>query len=156
MNNDEFVTRIEKLRDRLYRTALLYLGSEALALDVVDEAVYKGLCGYWKLRNVEFFDTWMTRILINECHNEQRRQRRFKPLDELPETAVEEFDSLPLKEAIRKLPKELKDVVILRYFSGYTLVETADALKLPQGTVATRQRKALKLLKLELEGEVSL
>ena len=156
MNNEEFATRIEKLRGRLYRTALLYLGSEALALDVVDEAVYKGLCGLWRLRNAEFFDTWMTRILINECHNEQRRQSRFKPIDELPETAVEEFDSLPLKEAIRKLPKELKDVVILRYFSGYTLVETAEALKLPQGTVATRQRKALKLLKLELEGEVSL
>ncbi len=156
MNNEEFATRIEKFRGRLYKTALLYLGSEAMALDVVDEAVYKGLCGLWRLRNVEFFDTWMTRILINECHNEQRRQSRFKPLDELPETAVEEFDSLPLKEAIRKLPKELKDVVILRYFSGYTLVETAAALKLPQGTVATRQRKALKLLKLELEGEVSL
>ena len=78
------------------------------------------------------------------------------PLDELPETAVEEFDSLPLKEAIKRLPKELKDVVILRYFSGYTLVETAAALSLPQGTVATRQRKALKLLKLDLEGEVFL
>lgn len=156
MNNEEFATRIEKLRTKLYKTALLYLGSEALALDVVDEAIYKGLCGHWKLRNLEFFDTWMTRILINECHNEQRRQRRFMPLDELPETAVEEFDSLPLKEAIKRLPKELKDVVILRYFSGYTLVETAATLGLPQGTVATRQRKALKLLKLDLEGEGSL
>lgn len=156
MNNEEFATRIEKLRTKLYKTALLYLGSEALALDVVDEAIYKGLCGHWRLRNLEFFDTWMTRILINECHNEQRRQRRFMPLDELPETAVEEFDSLPLKEAIKRLPKELKDVVILRYFSGYTLVETAATLGLPQGTVATRQRKALNLLKLDLEGEVSL
>ena len=154
MNNEELGKRIENVRLRLYKTALLYLGSEAFALDAVDEAVYKALCSYKKLRQPEYFDTWITRILINECYNELRRQKRFRPLDELPEGATEEFDTLPLKEAIRKLPRELKEVVILRYFAGYTLIETAETLQIPQGTVATRQRKALKLLKLELSEEV--
>lgn len=154
MNHDEFGKRIENIRLKLYKTAFLYLGSEALALDAVDETVYKALCSYKKLREPQYFDTWITRILINECHNELRRQKRFQPLDELPETATEEFDSMPLKEAIRRLPKELKEIVILRYFSGYTLSETAEALQIPQGTAATRQRKALKLLKLELSEEV--
>ena len=154
MNNEEFACRVEGIRGKLYKTALVYLGNEVLALDAVDEAVYKALCSYKRLRQPEYFDTWMTRILINECHNELRRQKRFRPLEELPETAVEEFDSLPLKEAVRRLPKELKDVVILRYFTGYTLVETAMALGIPQGTAATRQRKALSLLRLELEEEV--
>ena len=155
MTNEEFAMRIENIRGRLYRTALLYLGNETQALDALDEAVYKALCGHRKLRQPEFFDTWITRILINECHNEQRRQKRFQQMDELPETAVEVFDTLPLREAVRRLPKELKDVVILRFFSGYTVVETAEALKIPQGTVATRQKKALNLLKLELGEEVS-
>ncbi len=155
MNNEEFAIRIEGIRSKLYKTAYLYLENESLALDAVDEAVYKGLCGCKKLRQPEFFDTWMTRILINECYNELRRLKRFQLLEELPETAVEEFDALPLKEAIGKLPKELKDIVILRYFAGYTLAETADALQIPQGTAATRQRKALQLLRLELEEEVS-
>lgn len=155
MNNEEYATRIEGIRGKLYKTAFLYLGNETLALDVVDEAVYKGLCSYKKLRQPEYFDTWMTRILINECYNELRRQKRFQPVEELPETAVEEFDALPLKEAIGRLTKELKDVVILRYFAGYTLAETAAALQIPQGTAATRQRKALQLLRLELEEEVS-
>lgn len=155
MNNDEFAKRIEEIRERLYKTAYLYLGNQTLAIDVVDEAVYKGLCSHRKLRHPEYFTTWMTRILINECHNEQRRQKRLRPLEELPETATETFDSLPLKEALQRLPKDLKDVVILRYFTGYTLAETADALNIPQGTAATRQRKALQLLKLELEEEVS-
>lgn len=155
MNNEEYAKRVEEIRGRLYKTAFLYLGSEALALDVVDEAVYKGLCNHRKLRQPEYFTTWMTRILINECHNEQRRQKRFQPLEELPETASEEYDALPLKEALRCLPKELKDVIILRYFTGYTLAETADALKIPRGTAATRQRRALQLLKLEFEEEVS-
>lgn len=155
VNHEEYAKRIEEIRGRLYKTALLYLGSEALALDAVDEAVYKGLCNHWKLRQPEFFTTWMTRILINECHNEMRRQKRFQPLENIPEEATEEYDALPLKEAIHKLPKELKEVVILRYFTGYTLAETAKMLNIPQGTAATRQRKALQLLKLELEEEVS-
>ena len=155
MNNEEFAIRVESVRSKLYKTALIYLGSETLAMDAVDEAVYKALCGKWRLCQPEFFDTWITRILINECYNELRRQRRYQTIEELPETAVETFDSLPLKEAIRKLPKELKDVIILRFFGGYTVAETAQALHIPPGTVATRQRKALQLLRLELEEEVS-
>ena len=155
MTNEEFAKRVESVRTKLYKTALTYLGSETLAMDAVDEAVYKALCGKWKLRQAEFFDTWITQILINECHNELRRQNRFHPLDELPETAAKEFDSLPLKEALRRLPKDLKDVIILRFFGGYTVAETARTLHIPAGTVATRQRKALQLLRLELEEEVS-
>ena len=79
MNNEEFAAQVESVRTRLYRTALVYLGSEALALDAVDETVYKALCGHWKLRQPEFFNTWITRILINECHNELRRQRTDLP-----------------------------------------------------------------------------
>uniref|UniRef100_UPI0040565FDE sigma-70 family RNA polymerase sigma factor n=1 Tax=Acetatifactor sp. TaxID=1872090 RepID=UPI0040565FDE len=111
----------------------------------MDEAVYKGLRSHRKLRHPEYFNTWITRILINECHNEQRRQTRFCPLEELSETANESFDAFPLKEALKRLPKDLKDVVILRYFTGYTLAETAEALNIPAGTAATRQRKALAL-----------
>ena len=155
MNNEEYAKRIEEIRGRLYKTAFLYLGSESQALDAVDEAVYKGLCNHKKLRQPEYFVTWMTRILINECHNEQRRQHRLRPLEEVQELLTEDYDSLPLKDAIKRLPKELKEVIILRYFTGYTLAETADALKIPQGTAATRQRKALQLLKLEFEEEVS-
>lgn len=153
MQKEEFTYRVEAMRGQLYKTAMLYLGSHAQAVDVMDEAIYKGLCGYKKLRKPEFFATWMTRILINECNNELRRRKRVCPMEELPETAVEEFDSLPLKEAIGKLPKELKEVVVLRYFSGFTLAETADLLKIPRGTAASRQRKALQILRLEMEEE---
>ena len=155
MTKDEFALRIETIRKRLYKTALLYLGNETQALDVVDETVYKALCGYRKLREAELFDTWITRILINECYNELRRQKRVQYVDIIPETAVEKYDALPLKDAILHLPKELKDIIVLRYIMGLTLVETAETLKIPQGTAATRQRKALKLLKLEWGEEAS-
>ena len=97
----------------------------------------------------------MTRILINECKKELKRLSRIKCQESLvtKQSQDYDYDQLPLKEAIRSLPTQLKDVVILRYFSGYTLAEAAKALNIPQGTVVTRQRKALKLLKLELGEE---
>lgn len=153
MDVEAFTARTQCLKARLYRTAFLYLGSESAALDAVDETIYRGLKSLKKLRQPEYFETWMTRILINECKKELRRRKRELLVDTLPETAVEEFNALPLKDAILRLPQELKDVIILRYFSGFTLAETAQSLDIPQGTAATRQRRALGLLKLELTEE---
>lgn len=153
MEYKEFAAQIEQIKVRLYRIAVLYLASEALAAEAVDEAVYRGLKGLKGLRQPEYFQTWMTRILINECKKELRRRKREQPLENLPETMEDGFDSLPLREAVGKLPQELKEVIILRYFSSLTLTETAQTLRIPQGTVVTRQRRGLKLLKLELEEE---
>lgn len=157
MDKEEFAARTEAVRQRLYRTAYLYLGSEADALEAVDEAVYQALRTLKKLREPEHFETWLTRILLNECHRELRRRKRVAGEDALPDTAgPDAYDALPLKEAVRRLPEELRAVVILRFFTGYTQSETAAALDIPQGTVATRQRRALALLRLELGEEESL
>ena len=107
-----------------------------------------------KLREPDFFETWLTRIVLNECHRELRRRRRLAGEESLPESAgPDAYDALPLKEAIRRLPEELRAVIILRFFAGYTQAETAAALDIPQGTAATRQRRALELLRLELGEE---
>ena len=118
--------------------------------------MYQALRGLRQLRRPEFFETWLTRILLNECHRELRRRKRFSGEEALPETAGPDvYDALPLREAVRRLPEELRTVVILRYFTGLTLQETAESLELPVGTVSTRQRKALQLLRLELGEEES-
>lgn len=74
-------------KERLYRTALIYLGGEAAALDAVDEAVYRGLLACGRLRRPEFFSTWLTRILLNACADELRRRRREIAFAQPPETA---------------------------------------------------------------------
>ena len=153
MNMHEYAERVEGIREKLYRTAVLCLGSASDAEEALDEAVYRGLKACKRLREPAFFDTWMTRILLNVCYDEHRRRRREQSFEELPETSAEAFDALPLKEAIRRLPRDLQDLVILRYFSGYTVRETAEILEIPQGTAATRERRALSLLRLELGEE---
>ena len=154
MDKEEFAARTEAVRQRLYRTAYLYLGSEADALEAVDEAVYQALRALKKLREPEHFETWLTRIMLNECHRELRRRKRVAGEDALPDTAgPDAYDALPLKEAVRRLPEELRAVIILRFFAGYTQAETAQALDIPQGTAATRQRRALALLRLKIGEE---
>ena len=156
MDQETFAARMQALRGRLYRTAYLYLGSEADALEAVDEAVYQALRALKKLRQPEFFDTWLTRILLNECHKELRRRKRFSGEETFPDTAgPDAYDGLPLKDAVRRLPDDLRSVIILRFFAGLSQAETAAALEVPQGTVATRQRRALQLLRLELGEEES-
>ena len=145
MDREEFALRVSARRNQLYRTAYLYLGREADALEAVDEAVYQALRHLRQLREEQYFETWLTRILLNECHRELRRRKRLAGPDA--------YDGLPLREAVSRLPEELRQVVILRFFADRTLAETAECLGLPVGTVSTRQRKALQLLRLELGEE---
>ncbi|MDY3369646.1 sigma-70 family RNA polymerase sigma factor [Zhenhengia yiwuensis] len=151
MDKKEFTLRVEAIKKQLYKIAYLYLGNEASALEAVDEAVYRGFKARKQLRQPEYLTTWLTRILINECKKELKRLSKmvWKDTWELEGEAYD-YDALPLQEAIEKLPAQLKEVVILRYFSGYTLSETAQSLEIPQGTLVTRQRRALQLLRLEL------
>ena len=154
MTEAAFAARAEGRKACLYRTALLYLGSEALALEAVDEAVYKGFRACGTLREEQYCDTWLTRILLNECSREKKRQDREQAVDQLPEQAWEDPDHLPLRAAVQALPEQLRAVILLRYFFDCTLRETAELLRMPRSTVHTREKKALKLLKLELSEEV--
>ncbi|MBR6413476.1 MAG: sigma-70 family RNA polymerase sigma factor [Oscillospiraceae bacterium] len=153
MEMQEYARRVEDIQNKLFQTAVLWLGDPSAAEEALDEAVYRGLKGCKRLREPQFFNTWMTRILMNVCNDEQKRRKREQSWEVLPETAVEAFDALPLREAIRRLPKELKALVILRYFSGFSLREASELLEIPQGTAATRERRALRLLRLELKEE---
>ena len=126
MTEQEFALRAQDQRGRLYRTAFLYLGGEHAAVDAVDEAVY------------------------NVCKDELRRRRRECRVCVPPEPEAEHMDALSLREAVRALPEELRSVIVLRYFTGLTLEETAAALEIPRGTVSSRQRRALELLRLDL------
>ena len=154
MTEQEFALRAQDQRGRLYRTAFLYLGGEHAAVDAVDEAVFRGWRACGRLRHPEYFTTWLTRILINECSREKKRQDREQAVDQLPEQAREDPDHLPLRAAVQALPEQLRAVILLRYFFDCTLRETAELLRVPRSTVHAREKKALKLLRLELSEEV--
>ena len=52
------------IRDR-YKMAFLYMRNQEDALDLVGSVVLKGYQNIHRLKNPEWFKTWLTRILIN-------------------------------------------------------------------------------------------
>ncbi len=151
LNEEQFFKRVDGIKERLYKIAYAYLGDKDKATDAVDESVFKGYVKRKQLREETYFETWLTRILINVCNQSLRHIKRELPYEELPEDSQQEYDSLPLKLAIQTLPEELRRLITLRYFGGFTIAEASQILKIPQGTAATRLRKALKLLRLDME-----
>jgi RNA polymerase sigma-70 factor (ECF subfamily) len=142
------------MRTKMIKIAYSYFSSESMAIDIVDEAIYKGYLKRKSLREIEYLETWMIRILINLCNNHYKKFSKVNGIDELPEeSTVEQYDSLPLKIAMQKLPEKYRQVVVLKYFVGYGVAEISEITGTPQGTVATRLRKALSLLRLELQDE---
>ena len=144
MDRQEYARRADALKQRLWRTALCYLSDEQAALEAVDSAVYKGLLAVHNLRQPEYFNTWLTRILINECKAEQRRRARLHPLELLAHHAAaqQELDNLPLRQAVAALNPKLRAVVVLRFFAGYTAAAGAGAAS--AGTGRFKRRGGLK------------
>ena len=154
IKDDDFFDRIEKIRTKMIKIAYSYFSSESMAIDMVDEAIYKGYIKRKSLRELDYLETWMIRILINVCNSHYKKYSKINGIDELPEEAtVDKYDSLPLKVALQKLPEKYRQVVVLKYFLGYGIAEIADVTETPQGTVATRLKKALGLLRIELQDE---
>jgi len=151
IDKETYITFITENKEMLYRVAFGYLRDEAKSLDAVDEAVYQGYAHRHDLREPKYFKTWFTRILINECYKIIRKSKRELIVEVLPEDSYSfEEDTNYLNYAVNNLPEDLRKIIILRYFGGYTISETAELLEIPEGTVSTRSRKALEILKVEI------
>lgn len=155
INKKEYISFIAEYKPVMYRIAYGYLGDETRSLDAVDEAVYLGYLNRKKLREPRFLKTWLTRILINECYRILIISKREVIMEEMPEEMNPPIDddSIPIKFAVQSLPEDLRKIIVLRYFGGYTIAETAVILEIPEGTVATRTRKAMGILRVELDDE---
>jgi len=135
----------------LYKIAFGYLRHEKDALEAVDESIFLGLIHLRKLKKEEYMKTWLIRILINECKRILRDRMRLVVSEEIPDTASSYQESdRGLQMSVEALPEELKEIILLRYYGDLTVKDTADLLSIPQGTVATRTKKALSLLKEDL------
>ena len=153
MDKQEFTRRVTAMQDKLYRVACGQLRSPHDRCDAVQEAILKAWCAVGRLRDPKLFETWLTRILINECHNLQRSAARNASLNNIREPAAPpsgEADTV--REAILELPEKYRLPVILHYMNGYTTEEAAYILRVRTGTVRSRLKRAREKLKETIEG----
>ena len=75
MSDQEYMARVRAMERKLYRIAHAILWSDADCADAIQEAVFRGWMKRGTLREERYFETWLIRILINECRNLLRRQQ---------------------------------------------------------------------------------
>ena len=91
------------------------------------------------------------RILINECKAVLRTRGRCVPLEQDTDEAAPETDG-ELYAALAALDEKYRLPVTLHYIEGFRTSEIAGMMRLPEGTVKTRLRRAREILRKELEG----
>ena len=150
MEKDFFVEEIEARSAMMYRVAFTLLRNSDDCRDALQEAALKAWEKRESLRDEKFFKTWVTRILINECHNIQRKRRRIISLEDAPEQSSPPPDPT-LALALQALPEKLRLPLVLHFAEGMAEAEIAKALHLPDSTVRGRIHRAKKQLRKELE-----
>ena len=117
------------------------------------------------LRDVDRFEAWLHRILVNACYAEARRGRHFAADVVLLETdapaSADEFSRIlilihdrdQLDRGFRRLPPDQRAVLVFRYALGLTVPEVAEHLGIPLGTAKSRLSYATAAIRAGLEAD---
>jgi len=152
-----FKSLYDRYRDRVYNLIFYSMGDELGAEDVLQIVFVKVYRGLPRFRFEASFATWIYRITINECLNQQRgRGAQHIPFEallgsdeELNLGAAADLQHAEgerreiIHRAIMELSPKLRAVVALKYLEGFTYQEIASVLECSAGTVASRLNRAL-------------
>ncbi|MGE7824701.1 sigma-70 family RNA polymerase sigma factor [Paenibacillus sp. NPDC093718] len=157
----QFRENMEKCKNKLYRVAYCYVKNEQEALDIVSEATYTGYLAYERMNTPQYFDSWMTRIVINAAIDHLGRKKRVTYMEDQTQDYAAAEHAVPLEEkmdlydALDRLLPEEKTYIILKFFEDLRFREMADVLSVSESTVKTRFYRIIGKLKSYLiEGEV--
>lgn len=148
---------------RLLMLALRYRLSFQDAEDAVQQTMLKAWTRLDSFRQDSRFSTWITRVLINEVFQLQRKRARMRleemeseslaavlesggsitrhPLSQEQRLLAKEEDRL-MQAALRSLPESLRSVLLMQVFQEQSLEEIAAQLKRPVATVKSRRHRA--------------
>lgn len=152
----------EEYKDRVYSIAMYSLANDKTgAADVTQQVFLKLMTRISQFRGDAEFATWLYRLVVNTCRDEQRKQRRFVPLaDFFFPTA--KSDSSPrmnyarkemserVQVAIAELKPKLRWPILLKYVEGMSYEEIGSVLGCSKGTVASRLNRGHKALSRKL------
>lgn len=139
---------------QLFAIALLKTNNYHDAQDAVQETYYYAYKNIKKLRQEEFFKTWITKILFNNINKYYLKKKREEDIDQFlndRNISTENScinDEIILKDAMETLDKKFYDIVVLHYFVGYSVPEIAKSLGIPEGTVKSRLSRSIEKLRI--------
>jgi len=158
----------DKYKKQVFRTALLFTRNQDLAEDVTQETFIR-IFEKISLYNSNYsLDTWLYKVVTNVARNIIRKHKKefvLNPFEYFLEkkskhTPVTEFESKEqqklLMSMITGLPYKQQEVIILKYYNGFSQEEISSILEIPLGTVKSRINSGLKKLRKSIESQKSI
>lgn len=158
-DREAFRLLFEAYKDRVFSTVLYcFQGDQTAAGDVTQQIFLKLMTSIGQFRGESQFTTWLHRLVVNMCIDEQRRRKRYLGFGEMealhptgernpPERRYERSELADaVKAAIGDLKPKFRMAVLLKYVDGLSYEEIADVLGCSKGTVASRLNRGHKEL----------
>ena len=147
---------VRKYYPRILQYCRLHLGDPCHAEDCTQETFARFFRTLPKYRHYGKAANYLYVIAGNLCRDHYRRPAEI-PLDTLPEQPVDPIASfdlrMDLRQALGRLPPELREVTVLYFLQGQPQKEIARILGIGLPLVKYRLRRAKELLKNWLEKE---
>ena len=147
-----FDTFFAEQHPRLVRVALLIVGSEATAEEIVQDAFIRVYRRWDGLENPAAF----ARVcVVNGCRDRLRRRARWRlrvPLVATDDSTTDEprTGDDELVARVRALPERQRSAIVLRYYEDLTHAEIAEALGLTPAAVKSLLHRALENIREEM------
>ncbi|WP_274652824.1 sigma-70 family RNA polymerase sigma factor [Paenibacillus humicola] len=143
-DREAFFYLIKHIEKNLYGVARSIVKRDEDCADAIQETILKSYRSLHTLREPGFFKSWILRILINECNQIIRKQKRTV-LAEAKDFYVFsdcEAERIDLRDAVDRLEESLRIVITLYYFEDMPLKQIADVLETSEGTIKSRLHRA--------------
>ena len=148
-----FTQKLLESEPMLYRIACALLRSEADRQDAMQETALKAWKNRASLREEQYFRTWISRIMVNECHNLHRKNSRYVPVEELPDRPAPDSGEQETRLMLESLPEKQRVPLVLHYLEGFSLEEIARVQHISLALVKYRMHQARKALRVEWNGK---
>lgn len=159
----------EKYHVQIYQTALIFAGNRTLAEDITQEAFIRAVTKINLFNPGYSFEAWLYRIVINVSRNMIRNHKWTSLFQSFikgtpnakdvydPFVVIEEDEQKKiLQDIINELPYKVREVIILKYFNGFSQDEVAAILDIPVGTVKSRINTGLNKLRQKIKMHTSI
>ena len=144
---DAFGQLVQENLQKMYRIAISILQNEEDAADAIQETMLKCWQKINQVRNEDYFETWLIRILINQCKDILKCRKRTVLVDDIPEAAQEDnYPNTAWKAVLRGLHEKYRIVLELYYVEGFSTKEIATMLHITDASVRTRLVRGRKQL----------
>lgn len=153
----DFGTFCEAQYPRLVGALRLQVGDNGVAQELAQESLARACRDWTAVRDMTSPAAWVFRVAFNLANSHLRRRLIERWVHEgLRHTAATAItrvpeDSLVVRDALRRLPRRTRTVLILRYYVDMPVADVARLMRCPESTIKTLTRRGLQKLRAQPE-----